>query len=131
VLEIVLVDSGPHQNAQYGWQLGDSIGIFAAYPRDKRTPQEVVAAEIAGISKECAGRFFSGNEPKQVGTVTIVRIALTCTDIREPWLAKGTLVIGDDAMIIVDHFAPTSEDEIVSRADDLVAKNMERLYRYD
>ncbi|HYZ26275.1 MAG TPA: hypothetical protein VE597_05165, partial [Geminicoccaceae bacterium] len=118
--------------AQHGWALGATIGAFAEYPLEGRSLQQVLAAEIAGLSERCEGRILSGSQPpKRIGDVTMARFALSCDTTDGTVIVNGTLVLGDASVAVIEHVGMAASTDAIKRADNLVAAAVEQAYHYD
>lgn len=118
--------------AHYGWTIGNVIGAFGEYELEGRTLQQLLAAEIAGISQECEGQILSGSQPpKRIGDATMARFALSCGTVDGTMIVNGTLVYGSASVAVIEHFGTASSTDAIKRADDLVAATIEEIYRYE
>jgi hypothetical protein len=116
--------------AHHGWVIGNVFGAFAEYARDGRTLQQVLAAEIAGISERCEGQVLSRNQsPRPLGDVTMARFAVTCSSPEGAAVVNGVLVLGDANGVLISHFGGVTFTDEIKRADDLVAATVEEIYR--
>ena len=118
--------------AQHAWTLRATIGAFAEYPLEGRSLQQVLAAEIAGLSERCGGRILSGSQPPtRIGDITLARFALTCDFTDGSSVVNGTLVLGDASVAAIEHFGMAAFTDVIKRADDLVAAAVEQAYHQD
>lgn len=118
--------------ADQAWQVGEeAYGVFMYFKNDGRTPDEFAADELAALSRACTGRFASGTLPAQPsGTAAMKRYFASCDDGGgdNTYVLHGTMLVGPEAVGIIEHFGNPQRAAAVAALDERVASV---LVRYD
>jgi hypothetical protein len=117
-------------NAQYAWRTGPIFGVFVEAGLNGRTVDETIGDEIQGLLQACNGKFASAkNASHDIGTVHMVRFATACEASGSSFIINGTMIVGNEDLILIEHIGEKELAASVIDADDLVSNGFEKIYR--
>lgn len=118
-------------NATHAWQVGPVYGIYVDAPREGRSPEAIVAAEVALLAQGCTGIFASGTKPgEEIGDVTIRRFFTICEGADESFATYGTIFVGPTDLGLIEHVGSVVDRNLVSDTDDRLAAGLASVLRY-